>query len=458
MVSSLRQLVTAALLGLAVSLAVPELAWAQAARPVPVPVPVPARQRYPINPSYLGPYYFMGNTMAQMRFNQAAYNVALLGRAASNIPPYLLGYNPYPSPIVSPYPPIYNPYNNPYMYSGSAYGSPYGMGGATLSTSPYGGAGAATLDAYGMNPYSSSYYPSYYPDPYGGYLRGIADVISATGNYEVTKQRARLMNEEAKRSQLDTRRKILDEARYERMQQPSAEDLRQQDLQAAYNRARNAPPATEIWSGRSLNDLLRNLVKLQNSGVKGPNIPLDEELLKHINLRVAGGNGNVGLLKGDGSLDWPLPLQDAKFAEDRKRLSEQLAQAIEQVKLGNRVEPGRIKDMRAELDRMSDTLDRSVADMSPTKYIEAMRYLNQLNDALRALEDRKVTSLVSNAWLGKTKNVAELVKYLGDNGLEFAPAVSSGDEAAYQALHSAMAAFDNNMASVAKGSSTPPEK
>jgi len=460
MVSSLRQFGAAALVGLAVGLALPVLAMAQATRPVPVPVPVPVNPRFPINPGNLGPFPFTGNTLAQMRFNQAAYNVALLGRAYSNIPPYLLGYNPYPSPVIGGYGAGgYNPYQYGGGYGAAMYGSPYGVGAATLSTSPY-GVGSATLDAYGSSGtgYANPYTPSYYPDPYGGYLSGVANVITATGNYQLTKQRARLTNEEVKRSQLDTRRKILDEARYERMQQPTAEDLRQQDLEAAYNRARHDPPPTEIWSGRSLNDMLRSLVSLQKKGLKGPNIPLDEEVLKHVNLKVAGGTGNVGLLKGDGTLDWPLPLQDAKFAETRKRLGEQLATSIEQVKLGNRIEAGRIKDMRAELDRMTDTLDRSVADMSPTKYIEAMRYLNQLGDALKALEDRKVTDLVSSAWVGKVKNVAELVKYLGDSGLEFSSAISGGDEAAYRALHAAMAAFDNGIASVAKGSTPTPEK
>jgi len=455
MVSSLKQRGAAVLMGLAVSLALPVSALAQPTRPVPVPVPV--NPRYPINPSFLGPFPQTGNVLAQMRLNQAAYNVALLGRASANIPPYLLGYNPYPSPVIGGYGGGgFNPYLSGGGYGASMYGSPYGLGTASLSTGPYGGMGTGTLDPYGSS--SSPYSPYSYPDPYGGYLRGVADIISATGNFEVTKQRARLMNEENKRSQLDTRRKILDEARYERMQQPTLEDLRQQDMEAAYNRARRDPPMSEIWSGRSLNDLLRNLVTLQNRNVKGPNIPLDEELLKHINLKVAGGNGNVGLLKGDSTLDWPLPLQDAKFSEARKRLGEQLNYASEQVKLGNRVEAGKIKDMRAELDRLSDTLDRSVADISPTKYIEAMRYLNQLGDALRALEDRKVTDLVSNAWVGKTKNVAELVKYLGANGLEFAPAVSTGDEAAYRAMHAAMAAFDNSISSVAKGSSSAPDK
>jgi hypothetical protein len=443
---------TAALLGLTVGLTLPELAQAQQPGPTFVPVPVPVRQRTPF--TNLGPFPFIGNLRSQLELNQSAFNVAMLGRAYSQIPPYLLGYNPYPSPVLSGYGAgAYNPYSS--GYGASMYGNPYGMGTATLSANPY-QTGSAGQSPYGdgySNSSSGNPYTSSYADPYGGYLRGTADVMSATGNYYATVQKARLSNEEAKRSQLDTRRKILDEARYERMQQPTAEDLRQQDLEAAYNRARRDPPATEVWSGRSLNDLLRNLVSLQKKGLMGPTVPLDEDTLEHVNLKVAGGTGNVGLLKGDGSLDWPAPLQDDKFAEDRQRFAGQLASAVEQVKRGSRVAPARLKDMKAALDRLSYTLDRSAAELPPTKYIEAMRCLNQLGDALRALEDRKVSDLVNTAWVGKVKTVAMLVQYLGDNGMEIAPAVGSRDEAAYRVLHNALAAFDSGIAVEAKAPS-----
>src|SRR6516225_7641625 len=37
---------------------------------------------------------------------QAAFNIALYGRAMSQVPPYALGYNPYPQIMSMPYTPI----------------------------------------------------------------------------------------------------------------------------------------------------------------------------------------------------------------------------------------------------------------------------------------------------------------------------------------------------------------
>jgi len=66
--------------------------------------------------SLVNPYYRVAPGLS---LNQAAFNIRVMGRAYSNVPPWLYGYNPYPNPIVvaPPYvPPVY-PYYNPYLYS-----------------------------------------------------------------------------------------------------------------------------------------------------------------------------------------------------------------------------------------------------------------------------------------------------------------------------------------------------
>ena len=78
----------------------------------------------PFRPAYAyvnpNPYIAPGLTLRQY-----AYNTAVLGQAYSTIPPYALGYNPYPQVInygpVYRTPYAYNPYA-PYTYG---YSSPY---------------------------------------------------------------------------------------------------------------------------------------------------------------------------------------------------------------------------------------------------------------------------------------------------------------------------------------------
>jgi hypothetical protein len=71
--------------------------------------------------SFVNPNY---RITPNLSLNQYGYNVRVLGRAYSHIPPYALGYNPYPPPIyVSP---RVSPYYNPYLYyDPTAYGFYY---------------------------------------------------------------------------------------------------------------------------------------------------------------------------------------------------------------------------------------------------------------------------------------------------------------------------------------------
>jgi hypothetical protein len=86
--------------------------------------------------------------------------------------------------------------------------------------------------------------------------------------------------------------------------------------------------------------------------------------------------------------------------------------------------------------------------MAPSQYVEGRRYLNQVEDAVRALEDPNVANYFNQNWVPKGKNVAELIKFMADKGLVFAPAVQ-GDTDSYRALYHLLQAFDAGMATVA---------
>ena len=104
----------------------------------------------PANRYYINPYMTLG---------QYAYNTSVLGQAYSQVPPYALGYNPYPQVIN--YGPLYRMYY-------PVYSNPY----ASLGYSnPYAGLNYSYLySGYNFNPLLySSYYPSYYSSYYSGY-------------------------------------------------------------------------------------------------------------------------------------------------------------------------------------------------------------------------------------------------------------------------------------------------
>lgn len=396
-----------------------------------------------------------------LSIGQAAFNTGVFGQALRQIPPYAFGINPFLSGFGGGF-----PFASPFglgtgLYGGSALTtSPFGLGGfgtsAALAANPYALGGIGDLAA---NPYGGGYGGyggyGYYEDPYAGYLRGVADVTNAQGRYLSQVQQARLLQAQADTAKLDLRRRIAEEAALERKNWFNPEVERVKDLQAAYNRATREPPITEVFSGQALNDLYNHIYPIQERGTKGPNVPIDEDMLKQINLVGSGSPGSIGVLKNHGRLNWPLVFQSPEYEAPRKRLSTLAADAVDQVQFHNPVGAASLKDMMADIKSMNETLLHNVGEVSPSEYVEAKRYLNSLESAVKALQDPNVANNL-NQKPDQIHNVAELVDFMGKKGLKFAPA-TAGDEPAYRHLYQRFVAYDAGISSQIATSTKPKE-
>ena len=286
---------------------------------------------------------------------------------------------------------------------------------------------------YATNPYIN------YNGPYGGYLSGGADVINSQGQFMMSQQQAYLTREQVKQASIDSRRKAFDENLYERAKAPTLEDERERARIENLRRSRNNPPITEIWSGKALNDLLLAIQQQFSRKVEGPNVPLDESVVRHINVTGSQTGGSLGLLRQDGRLDWPLTLRTAPFKSEREKM-DQLAYSAYKQAASNSVEADTIQGMMSALDSLTAQLKRNVDDISANDYIRAKRFLNELNDTITILQDPNVAKYVNQTWAARGSTVGELTREMTRQGLRFAPA-TMGDQAAYVALHSGMVAY-----------------
>jgi len=318
---------------------------------------------------------------------------------------------------------------NPYTASLGGTTSPYGM-----STNPYGG-------GYGYSPY--------YPidlGPVGGgllgygySLQGMASLTSANANYWKETQNARLLRERARQESLNTERRRIEMQQWYDTVRPTAVSMRTREMASDLDSARRAATDSDILSGRALNTLLDSIQKTGKlSG--GPAVPLEEDVVRRVNV-TGGTSGNVGLLKDGGKLNWPEGFQGEQFEEPRKRLTRNIALAVQTLKDGEAVRPDVVRDIRADAKTIAETLDETANDLSPPQYIEARRFLRQLENAVAALADPKVVNYFNNNWQARGKTAAELVAHMTRNGLRFAPA-AAGDEAAYRAVYQALRAYE----------------
>ncbi len=395
--------------------------------------PGPAQQVAPAN-TVMNPNFYANPFATRGQFN----NAAVLGNNLQNAP---VG-----APAAAP------------GYGMLAPGYAPALGYGTLAPSYAGGGGYGSLLNSGANNGNGGGYglagfgyigTQWMMNPYQGYLQGAASLTNANAQYQVTIQQAKLMRQEAIRSSFQTRRAAIEQAEYERAHMPDPEKIRQEQLAREIDRARNSPPLTEVWSGKSLNTLLRNAITLQSQGVRGPTIALNEDTLRSINPTAGDTRGNIGLLKDNGNLQWPHPLTDDIFKEARVDLSRHMKLAVQTVTAGNKSpDASTLNDMQIDLKRLNEMLDASVSSLSLDQYTEAKRYLRQVGNALTALRDRNVSNYFSDNWRPRGRTVAELVKFMADKGLWFAPA-TPGDEPSYLALYHALAAFDAGLPRVA---------
>jgi|GEM_PF-5613706 len=316
----------------------------------------------------------------------------------------------------------------------------YGYGYNSAYWWPYGG---------GYSPYYSGYYPYswYYPYNYGvnynisynpsEYLEGAASVYNAQGNFLVKKAEAEKLQAEARSAQLENQRKAFDQALYEREHTPTAAEIRQKELDDAYRRSMADPPISLIISGQALNDLLIGLAQKLQSNPSAPQVPLDQSQLRQISVTTTGERANAGLLQQGGKLDWPVLLRGPQ----QRKLDELLPAAVNSVVMRGAVDPRIMDQINDELDKLTDHLDSQVnsGEITPNQHIQANRFLNNLKSALRALRAPNAADYFNGKNMAKGDSVPELVSYMMQNNLRFAPAMNSQDDA-YVNLHRAMVA------------------
>ncbi|HZY83740.1 MAG TPA: hypothetical protein VFE78_02850, partial [Gemmataceae bacterium] len=303
----------------------------------------------------------------------------------------------------------------------------------------------------GFNPWGWGWGAS---NPYEGYLNGAANVTLANAQYQMITQQARLVREQGRQSELDTRKKTIQERQWELAQMPDPEEERQKDLYRALNRARNNPPAVEIWSGDALNSILTALQSVQSRGVRGPLVPLSPDMLRHINVTTGVTRGSTGLLRDGGKLSWPFVLRQPMFDDNRTAITKPLTEAVRQAPSGE-VSVTTLNKLDEALRQFQTDVDARIADLTPDQYVQAARYLRELRGGFNVLKQSDVARYFSPNATAQGNNVSELVAHMTANGLRFAPAVS-GDETYYTALYQAMVTYDNGIAQLVTRPGPPP--
>lgn len=307
-------------------------------------------------------------------------------------------------------------------YSGAHYGNPHLYGNLYVPAYGYGGM-----------------YPGFYYDPYGGYLRGAADVIGAQSRFMVSLQEAHLAREQVRAKQLENRRTAFDQYLYLREHTPTMEQMRAEERAMRRERAVSDPPITEIYAALALNELLADLQQISLEGVK--DVPLDAAVVRRVHFTTTRNGANIGLVRNVSNLTWPLALRAETYKVPRERFTTLVQGSVERVQMGQKLDATTLTQMYDDLETLHQKLRDAVGDLEVSQFLESKRFLNHLGDALKAVQQPDAVNFFNGRYEFQGKGVGDLVKFMTQRGLWFAPAVG-GEESAYVTVHRALAAYN----------------
>jgi hypothetical protein len=135
-----------------------------------------------------------------------------------------------------------------------------------------------------------------------------------------------------------------------------------------------------------------------------------------------------------------MALAGSDYAKPRERLAALAQDAVRQAEFNTRVDAGTLQQMTRELDNLRQRLRTDSRSLSAAEYIEAKSFLGHFGDAVSALRQADVGNYLTDQYALKVNTVAELVRYMTEQGLQFAPALP-GDRGAYLVLHQALATY-----------------
>ena len=336
--------------------------------------------------------------------------------------------------------PAYNPFAafgaNPYLPTTPGTG-------ASAGSNPYAPT-APAYDPYMANPYYSPY-SSLYNNPSigpGFTLMGQADVMRAYGTVITKQEEGRLIREAWKQAKLKTAKDAFDLKMYIRNNTPTWTEEQTKVAKHTLVRLQKFSTPSEIVEGRSLNYLLKDVD--QNRGkATVTEIPLGSEVLRHLNVKPSGQDTySLGILRDKITL--PSALLDLMPDEDRQKLEERASALSKAALVGKEADRAMLKDFKLQIADTLDKLIKKANTFGTPEYMEAKRFLADLENARVAIDRGSANVQVAYQQMvskNEIETVNQLIKTMIDRGWQFAPATQA-DEAAYRALHSALVQYD----------------
>jgi hypothetical protein len=195
-----------------------------------------------------------------------------------------------------------------------------------------------------------------------------------------------------------------------------------------------APEPDKIVSGDALNDILREVMRVEAKGAKGPSAFIPPLLLEDIRFAGAPAADLLNLVRLGDHLRFPPGLDAVPLTEPRLALDRDFAAVAAVVQTGKSPEAAKVAKLGDSFQKFQDPAAVAIKELPFEEAAAARRFLNRVANAIKALKGGAATGLIDPKWSGEGLTVADLVRHMTKHKLLFGPAPRGRDEA-YATMH-----------------------
>jgi hypothetical protein len=208
----------------------------------------------------------------------------------------------------------------------------------------------------------------------------------------------------------------------------------------ALRKALDASNPAEIASGDALNELYKEIVRVEAKGAKGPSAYIPALLLDDMRFAGSPAADLLNYARLAGSLPFPAAFDDPTLASVRGELEKDFAAASVAVQAGKSPDSAKVTKLEATLQRAQDAIGPVIKNLPFEDAAAARRFLNRMANAIRGLKGNTAIGLIDPKWAAEGLTVADLVKHMTRHKLLFG-AAPRGSEESYTAMHRNFATY-----------------
>jgi len=277
------------------------------------------------------------------------------------------------------------------------------------------------------NYYASGYYASGLYGQSGSYMTGGAGTRT---DLLLAQQRA-IAQAQRYASEPGARDQITGPANYEKGAIPDAGPQGPPD---ALRKALAASTPAEVASGDALNVVLKEIIRVEAKGAKGPSAYIPAILFDDVRFAGSPAADLLNFARRAGSLPFPAAFEDPTLALLRDDLEKDFAAAAVAVQAGKAPEAAKLARLEVTFQRVQDAAGPVIKNLPFEEATATRRFLNRMAGAIKAMKGNTAVGLIDPRWAAEGLTVADLTRHMTRHKLLFGPA-PVGDEEAYMTMH-----------------------